>query len=132
MGFANFIIGAIILLFGGGLIAFLLGLTTVGLVFVITGVITYLGVILFIIKLMETNDILTFAVLVIASIVIGVALSYFLIGNAYFLKEVPSIEPTPTCSPVSGQYTPGTCGVYSNMTFYQCIPTNFTGEANGT
>jgi len=48
MGFANFIIGAIILLFGWGLIAFLLGFTTFGLVFVITGVAIYLGVILLI------------------------------------------------------------------------------------
>jgi uncharacterized membrane protein YdbT with pleckstrin-like domain len=48
MGFANFIIGAIILLFGGGLIAFLLGFETIGLVFVITGVAIYFGVILLI------------------------------------------------------------------------------------
>jgi hypothetical protein len=81
---------------------------------------------------METNDILILAVVVIASVTIGVTLSYFIITGINFPREITIVESIPSCNPATGQYTPGACGVYTNLTFTQCKPMNFTGEANGT
>jgi len=81
---------------------------------------------------LETEQYLIIAAVVIASVIIGAVISYFTVGMLMKVTSPPVIivdSPPPVCQ---GEfYTPGTCGVNSNMTFTQC-KVNTTGRENGT
>lgn len=79
---------------------------------------------------METNEILIVTAVVIASVVAGALLSYFIVGVLMkATTPIPVIVDSPPVCP-GELYTPGTCGMDSGMTFTQCIVN--TTESNTT
>ena len=74
---------------------------------------------------MDTNDLMLVAIVVVMSFIAGAGVSFFILGE--LVKEAPVDSPPPCDGEV---YTPGTCGVNSNLSFSQCKTntTNTTGE----